>query len=158
VSDSCLACNLIAHPERLAGGRIATVGRWVVEHCVGPLGVGTVIVKPLRHVLHLADLDDAEAAELGPLLAMVARAVTLARTDAGEPTAQVYACLWSHAQRRPGHIHFVIQPVSAALMTRHDAHGPDLQVRMFEANEPMPTEDVEAAVGRIRNHLEIPPP
>jgi ATP adenylyltransferase len=24
----------------------------VVEHCIGPLGVGTLIVKPRRHVLH----------------------------------------------------------------------------------------------------------
>jgi galactose-1-phosphate uridylyltransferase len=155
---ACLACDLIAHPERLPGGRIATIGRWVIEHCVGPLGVGTVVVKPLRHILHLADLDDAEAAELGPLLAMVAQAVTLARADAGEPAEQVYACLWSHAQRQPGHIHFVIQPVSAALMTRHDAHGPELQVRMFAADEAMSIEDVEAAVARIRSHLEIPAP
>jgi diadenosine tetraphosphate (Ap4A) HIT family hydrolase len=39
-----------------------------VEHCVGPLGVGTLVVKPKRHVVHVANLDDREAAELGPLL------------------------------------------------------------------------------------------
>ena len=35
------------------------------EHCVGPLGVGSLIVKPVRHVLHVADLDDAEVVEMG---------------------------------------------------------------------------------------------
>ncbi len=53
----CLACELNDHPERVPGGRIATTGSWVVEHCVGPLGVGTVVLKPIRHVIRLADLE-----------------------------------------------------------------------------------------------------
>ena len=153
----CLACELIEHPERVPGGRIATIGGWVVEHCVGPLGIGTVVLKPLRHVVHLADLDDAEVADLGPALARVARAVSLAATDMGEPPGQVYACLWSHAERKPGHIHFVIQPVGAAAMERHDAHGPELQVRMFEADEPMDPASMAAAAGRVRGHLHATP-
>src|SRR6186997_3057715 len=123
----CLACELIEHPERVPGGRIATLGQWVVEHCIGPLGVGSVVVKPTRHVIHLADLSPDEASELGPVLAMVSRAVTLASEEVGETPGQVYACLWSHADRKPGHIHFVIQPVGDALMNRYDAHGPELQ-------------------------------
>ena len=39
---------------------------WRVEHCVGPLGVGTLVVKPKRHVLGLAGLDDDEANQMGP--------------------------------------------------------------------------------------------
>jgi diadenosine tetraphosphate (Ap4A) HIT family hydrolase len=151
----CLACELIEHPEQVPGGRIATVGGWVVEHCVGPLGVGTAVVKPLRHVIHLADLDPMEAAQLGPLLAGVARAVTQAQADAGELAEQVYACLWSHAERRPGHIHFVVMPVSAPLMARHDAHGPSLQVRMFDAGEPIDPELAAGAAERIRTHLGV---
>jgi diadenosine tetraphosphate (Ap4A) HIT family hydrolase len=46
-----------------------------VEHCVGPLGVGTLIAKPKRHVLHVAELTDREAAEMGPLLRATACAV-----------------------------------------------------------------------------------
>ncbi|MDP9226253.1 MAG: hypothetical protein M3P18_20930, partial [Actinomycetota bacterium] len=106
----CLACGLIEHPERVPGGRIATIGHWVVEHCIGPLGVGTVVVKPIRHVIHLADLDSGEVIQLGPVLASVARAVTLASTEMGNAPGQVYVCLWSHSQREPGHIHFVVQP------------------------------------------------
>jgi diadenosine tetraphosphate (Ap4A) HIT family hydrolase len=149
----CLACDLIERPDGVAGGRVATLGSWIVEHCIGPLGVGTVIVKPARHVIHLADLTADEAAELGPVLARVARAVTLAARDVGNAPDQVYASLWSHADRKPGHIHFVIQPVGEALMARHDAHGPELQVRMFRAGEPVDRDAMVDAAERIRAHL-----
>lgn len=149
----CLACELIERPEGVAGGRIATLGHWAVEHCIGPLGVGTVVVKPLRHVIHLADLDPDEAAELGPVLKRVADAVSRASADAGDLPSQVYACLWSHADRVAGHIHFVIQPVGENLMTQHDAHGPELQVRMFRAGAPMDEAAMSKAAARIRAHL-----
>ena len=150
----CLACHLIEHPEGVAGGRIATLGTWVVEHCIGPLGVGTLVVKPIRHVIHLADLSSDEAAELGPVLARVARAVTQASTEVGVRPGQVYACLWSHADRRPGHIHFVIQPVGEAVMDEHDSHGPELQVRMFRAGDQMGFDAMRDAAERIRTHLD----
>jgi ATP adenylyltransferase len=155
---NCLACDLIDHPERVPGGRIATLGQWVVEHCVGPLGVGTVVVKPIRHVIHLADLDLTETAELGPVLTRVTRAVTLASSDLGHPPSQVYACLWSHAQREPGHIHFVVQPVDAALMERFDAHGPELQVQMFRSDEQMDATLMAEAADRIRARLSMAEP
>ncbi|MEO8274175.1 MAG: hypothetical protein ABI620_08915 [Chloroflexota bacterium] len=154
---SCLACELIEHPGRVPGGRIATLGQWVVEHCVGPLGLGTVVVKPLRHVIHLADLDDIESAELGPVLRKVSQAVSVAAAESGDPPGQVYACLWSHAERNPGHVHFVVQPVGTATMERYDAHGPVLQVRMFEAGEPMDPVLMAAAAERVRAQLRAIP-
>jgi len=150
----CLACELIEHPERVPGGRIATIGHWVVEHCIGPLGVGTVVVKPIRHVIHLADLDSGEIADFGPVLARVARAVTLASSEAGDRPGQVYACLWSHAQREPGHIHFVVQPVGDTLMAHYDAYGPELQVRMFRTDEHMDSALMINAAERIRAQLD----
>lgn len=99
---------------------------WVVDHCVGSLGVGTLIVKPYRHVLRVGELNDEEAQELGPLLQRVAAAV-----DAIAAPSQVYVSLWSHEGREPGHIHFVVQPVTRALMDEHDTHGPRLQADMF---------------------------
>jgi hypothetical protein len=104
-------------------------------------------------VLHLADLEPAEAADLGPVLASVARAVTLASSETDDPAEQVYACLWSHAGRAPGHIHFVVQPVGTAMMGRHDAHGPELQVRMFRANEQMDLAAMAGAAERIGTYL-----
>ena len=154
---NCLACELNAHPDLVPGGRIATVGGWVVEHCVGPLGVGTVVVKPERHVTQLSALNATEAMEIGPLLARVAGAVAEARADAGEPSDQVYCCLWSHAERRPGHIHFVVQPISARLVARFNANGPDLQARMFKLDEKPEAEAAASAADEIRRHLSIAP-
>jgi diadenosine tetraphosphate (Ap4A) HIT family hydrolase len=121
------------------GGVIAETDHWIVDHTFGALGVGTLIVKPKRSVLAVADLSADEAAELGPLLQRTARVVR----DVTQPS-QVYVCLWSHMDRQPGHIHFVVQPVTEELMARHDLHGPHLQVALFAANEP-PDESEAAA-------------
>ena len=61
-------------------------------------------------------------------------------TEVIEPE-QVYVCLWSHADARPGHIHFVVQPATKAAMRRFDAYGPFLQTAMFaDGTLPAPTE------------------
>ena len=125
----CVACDLTSRRVVLPGGLIYRSTYWRVEHCVGPLGVGTLIVKPSRHVIHVADLTESEAAELGPLLRRTSSIVTRLA-----PSSQVYVCLWSHG---PAHIHFVVQPVSDELMARLGAHGPALQVAMF-GSEPDP--------------------
>jgi diadenosine tetraphosphate (Ap4A) HIT family hydrolase len=121
------------------GGVIAETEHWIVDHTFGSLGVGTLIVKPKRTVLHVGDLSDGEAAELGPLLQRAAHVVQeLTAAD------QVYVCLWSHMNREPGHIHFVVQPVTKELMAEHDAHGPMLQVALF-ARGKAPDDDEAAA-------------
>jgi diadenosine tetraphosphate (Ap4A) HIT family hydrolase len=108
-----------------------------VEHCVGPLGVGTLIVKPNRHVLAVGDLRPEEQAELGPLLAHVSRVVR-------ELTAatQVYVCLWSHG---PVHIHFVVQPELDRLL-----HGPAQQAAQFALGRKPDVAQVEAFAARAR--------
>ena len=65
----CYACELSAGSKRLIGGLVSETRYWRVEHCQGPLGVGTLIVKPKRHCLHVWALTREESAELGPLLA-----------------------------------------------------------------------------------------
>ncbi len=145
---TCLACRLTAGDEPLPGGRILATDHWVVEHCVGPLGVGVLIVKPLRHCLYLGDLTPDEAQELGPLLQQVSRVVQdLTQAD------QVYACLWSHGNWQPVHIHFVVQPVSNDLRQTYPQQGPALQTAMFQ-NGPLPDPDaVEAFCQRARQAL-----
>jgi ATP adenylyltransferase len=143
----CLACDLTTGRRSCPGGRIDETPRWVVEHCVGPLGVGTLIVKPKRHVLHVADLDEAEAEELGPLLRRTAAAVA----EAFDP-AQVYVCLWSHADNVPGHIHWVVQPVGRS--ADPSRRGPHLQAAMFDAGEPPDPVAAERAADRLRAVLQ----
>lgn len=142
--EGCLACDLSHGREPLPGGQIYATRHWVVEHCAGPLGVGTLVVKPKRHVVHVAHLGTDEAVELGPLLKQASAIVTeLARPE------QVYVCLWAHG---PVHIHFVVQPVDAQLMAEFGAHGPTLQAAMFEADRhpnERAVEDFAAAARRL---------
>ncbi|MFF1700205.1 hypothetical protein ACFVXC_42345 [Streptomyces sp. NPDC058257] len=44
----CLACGLADGTVPLPGGTILRTSRWTVEHCVGALGVGTLVVQPAR--------------------------------------------------------------------------------------------------------------
>jgi diadenosine tetraphosphate (Ap4A) HIT family hydrolase len=135
--EGCLACDLATGRVDLPGGEILVTDHWIVEHCVGPLGVGTLIVKPKRHVVHFWDLDGAEAAEVGPLLQRVSGVVA----DLTQPD-QVYVGLWSHAGGVPVHIHFVVQPVTRELMDSVGNYGPHLQVAMFDANQQPPRDEV----------------
>ena len=145
---SCIACELIDGRLELPGGTIHDSTLWVVEHCLGPLGVGTLIVKPRRHVVHVSELNEEEAAELGPLLQ---RATSIVRSLTGPD--QIYVCLWSHAGGpsgdMPGHIHFVLQPVTREQRLRHGG-GPSLQVAMFNANVTPPPHEVETFAERAR--------
>ena len=121
--SDCLACDLSAGAVPLPGGLIFETEGWRVEHCVGPLGVGTLVVKPKRHVLYLADITEDEALEMGPLLRNTATAI-------GELTAadQVYVCLWSHG---PVHIHYVLQPALPDTIAEFGAYDPRMQAAMF---------------------------
>jgi diadenosine tetraphosphate (Ap4A) HIT family hydrolase len=142
--SDCSTCRSIA-TDSAPGGRIHATAHWYVDHCIGPLGVGTLIVKPTRHVVHVADLDGGEAAELGPLLQQASAVVTeLVRPD------QVYVTLWSHAGGAPVHIHFVVQPVTRDQMDASGLHGPRLQVEMFAHGEPPSPEAAAAFAERAR--------
>lgn len=147
----CLACDLSQGRKDLPGGRIYASDHWVVEHCIGPFGVGALIVKPLRHCLHVADLTDDEASELGPLLKRVTSIIT-SLVDAD----QVYVCLWSHMGWTPGHIHFVLQPSWDRLRARHEKPGPSLQVDMLREGDLPPLDEVEAFAERARSAFAQP--
>ena len=149
--DGCLACDLSRGRQELPGGRIYASDYWAVEHCVGPLGVGSLIVKPLRHCLHVSELSSNEAAELGPLL----KRVTSIIENILEPD-QVYVCLWSHMGWTAGHIHFVLQPSWNSYVDAHKKPGPSLQVDMLNAGETPPLDEVEAFADRARTLLSEP--
>lgn len=100
----------------------STRARWRVEHCVGQLGLGTLHVKPLRHVTAVAALTELEASELAPPLAR-APAVAACLVDT---VKQVHTCAWSHADGRAGHIDYLVEPVTTARLERFDAVGPTL--------------------------------
>jgi hypothetical protein len=44
--DDCMACALSDGRLPLPGGLIHRTAYWRVEHCIGPLGLGTLTVEP----------------------------------------------------------------------------------------------------------------
>jgi len=147
-TEGCLACDLTEGRRPLPGGTILRTGHWTVEHCIGPLGIGTLIVKPLRHVVRFAELSDEEAADFGPLLQRVAQAVV---DETGAD--QTYICQWSHAGFEPGHVHFVVQPAWNSHRDRFSRPGPFLQAAMFDENAPLDEGQVDQFCKRIRVRL-----
>jgi diadenosine tetraphosphate (Ap4A) HIT family hydrolase len=150
--EGCLACDLASGKQDLPGGRIFQTKYWVVDHCVGPLGVGTLIVRPFRHCLHVWELTEVEAQELGPLLhKMTSLIKELLKPD------QVYVCLWSHAGWTPVHMHFVLQPSWDNLKEKYARPGPFFQVDLFHQAEAPPREEVEAFAEQARRLLGASP-
>jgi ATP adenylyltransferase len=145
MGDDCLACALAAGRKPLPGGRIHRTEAWLVEHCIGPLGLGTLIVKPERHVTAVASLSPAEAAELGPLLRQTSW-VASQLADA----EQVYNCLWSHAGGVPGHLHYAVQPVTRQQITTYQGYGPRLQMALFDAGVTPDAGDVATVADHAR--------
>lgn len=151
MTPDCYACRLVAGAEELPGGRIHATRYWVVEHCTGPLGVGTLIVKPFRHCIHVGELSTAEAREMGPLLQRISAAVkAFAHAD------QVYVCLWSHQAWQPAHIHFVVQPAWNGWSDSFSRPGPFVQAAMFKDGERPPISAIEQACDQIRTLLQHP--
>ena len=146
--EGCLACDIGAGRVEIPGGIIMRTEQFRIDHCFGPLGVGTLIVAPLRHVVRVSDLTEEEAEKLGSLLYRAACVVD----ELVEPE-QVYTCLWSHTGGRPVHIHWVVQPVTRAQMDELGAHGPKLQVAMFERGEAPPADEVERFAARAAELL-----
>ena len=99
----CLACDILAGLIDPPGGVIYADDYWQVEHGLNPIALrGWLILKPRRHVEHIADLTPAEVAGLGPLLSELTQALTRAvRPD------KIYVMSMGEAVK---HIHFYLVP------------------------------------------------
>jgi diadenosine tetraphosphate (Ap4A) HIT family hydrolase len=146
----CLCCDLTSGRLTAPGGAIHDTRHWRVDHCIDSLGVGTLIVKPVRHVTSVGALEPDESAELGPLLQRVAQVVQ-ELTEA----EQVYVCLWSHAGGTATHIHFVVQPVTKEQMEKYGRYGPHLQQAMFAADELLDRNAAVALAAAARERLAV---
>jgi histidine triad (HIT) family protein len=71
----CVVCEVVGGRSRPPGGVVFEDGRFVVYRFPDACPVrGYVLLATRRHVRGLYDLDDAEAAALGPLLVRLQRA------------------------------------------------------------------------------------
>jgi ATP adenylyltransferase len=112
---------------------------WVVNHVVGPMNLGTLIVGPRDHITAVVDLDNDAVTELGPVLRDTARVVeTLCQPE------QTYVCLWSHGAGTRKHLHFAVQPVTAAVVAQYGGlRSEQLQARMLASGDEPDVADVE---------------
>jgi ATP adenylyltransferase len=117
-----------------------------VNHVVGSMNLGTLIVGPREHIVAVADLDDAAVIELGPVLRDTARVVeALCRPE------QTYVCLWSHGPDARKHLHIAVQPVTTALVARYGgARSEQLQARMLASGDEPAVADVERFCDKAR--------
>ena len=127
----CLGCDLLAGRRELPGGVVYETAAWVVNHVVGSMNLGTLIVGPRRHIVAVADLDDMAVVELGPVLRDTARVV-----EAICHPEQTYVCLWSHGRGVRKHLHIAVQPVTAAVVARYGGlRSEQLQARMLASGD-----------------------
>ncbi|MER6187848.1 hypothetical protein [Streptomyces sp. NPDC001652] len=142
----CLGCDLLAGRRELPGGVLHETAAWVVNHVVGPMNLGTLIVGPREHVVAVAELDGTAAAELGPLLRDTARVVeTLCRPE------QTYVCMWSHGRDARKHLHIAVQPVTAEVRARYGGlRSEQLQARMLADGDEPDIADVEKFCDQAR--------
>jgi diadenosine tetraphosphate (Ap4A) HIT family hydrolase len=109
---ACPICDEVAGRRSAPGGPIHDDGLWLVSHHLGPYtDPGELIVKLRRHVESLADISDAEAAALGPILRAAAEAV-----DRVVKPERVYVAAFSERVR---HVHFYVLPRTAAMPAGH---------------------------------------
>lgn len=122
---------------------------WVVNHAVGRLNLGTLVIVPRDHVVMISDLDEPCAAELGVLIRDTARVVeTICRPE------QTYVCMWSHGRSERKHLHILVQPVTSALVAQYGGlRGEQLQAKMLTTGELLAPEEVERFCVDARRHF-----
>jgi diadenosine tetraphosphate (Ap4A) HIT family hydrolase len=147
--DGCICCDSLSGKIEIPGGIIYSTQYWVIDHCIGPFGVGSLIVKPKRHCVHYWELTGKEANEVGRLLKLASKTIeTILMPD------QVYICLWSHMNWIPCHIHFLLQPVWNEMKQEYEKSGGYLQVGMVEKQNFAPREKVEEFVKKAKEVIE----
>jgi diadenosine tetraphosphate (Ap4A) HIT family hydrolase len=110
VPPGCFSCNSNDQFDTLpARERIAADEYWRVVHATGTTLPGWLVLVPRRHVLAIADLTDAEAANLGRWQVRLSRAL-----HAVTGCVKTYVVQFSEAEGF-AHIHFHVVPRMADL-------------------------------------------
>jgi diadenosine tetraphosphate (Ap4A) HIT family hydrolase len=130
----CIACDVVSGRIVPPGGIILDDGLWVLSHSVSPVLLrGWLILEPRRHVEHLAELTEPEAASLGLLIGRVSSALMRALQ-----AEKVYACSFGELVR---HVHWYLIPRYADM----SVHGVAVLNEMFANPSPWACGDEDAA-------------
>jgi diadenosine tetraphosphate (Ap4A) HIT family hydrolase len=143
----CYACDSNDRFEALpARERVAVDDHWRVAHAIDTALLGWLVLVPRRHVTAVADLTDAEAADLGTWQVRLSRALRAV-------TGCVKTYVVQFAEKEGfDHVHFHVIPRMSDLP--HDRRGP----RVFRYLEPPPDHRVHAEhmdhlAHALREHL-----
>jgi diadenosine tetraphosphate (Ap4A) HIT family hydrolase len=142
--EGCLACDVLTGRIEAPGGTIDETEHWHADHCIGPFGVGAVVVKTKEHVENLWRLPDAAAEELGGFLRRISGAVV-----DGLGAERAYLTMW--VDMPPRHVHMVVYPRWAT----DDVKALDLQRRRYEEGA-LPAAEAAEAAERLRSFLHKP--
>jgi len=148
--EDCVACQIergeIIHP----GGLIYETKHWSVDHNMGPVPVGTLIMRPKRHVYDFSDLSEVEAHEFSPLL----HKVTNAMKKIIDPT-RIYICCWADAYWIARYLHFHLWPrrESDPEVFGEAGNGPHMQSRMAREKIFPPKEECSNISRQIKEAL-----
>jgi diadenosine tetraphosphate (Ap4A) HIT family hydrolase len=104
LADDCFSCSQEAAADLPPRERVVVTDHWRVAHAFDTSLPGWLVVAPRRHLLDLAELHPDAAAELGPLLTDLTRA--LQRTTGCMKT---YVILLAEAEGF-AHLHFHVVP------------------------------------------------
>ncbi len=141
MDPDCLACRVNSGEEPVPGGVIAETAHWRADHCIGPFGVGAVVVKTKEHVADFWGLAPEAATELGLFATRLSRAIV-----DGLGAERVYLTMW--VDQPPHHVHLVLYPRYPGEQRR----ALDLQLALQAAGPPAP-EDAASAADAIRQAL-----
>lgn len=138
--EPCIGCDYARGDDTPPGGILVRSDNWLMNHCTGPLGLGTLVLAPTRHVVRVTDLTETEVDEFAGLMRQGVRAI-----DSILHPEQTYVCLWSHGPDGPRHLHWIVQPVNRDLVGRYAGkRSEELQLAMFEADEYPDIAEIEA--------------
>jgi ATP adenylyltransferase len=144
--EPCIGCGFGSGTDSPPGGVLLRSDHWMMNHCIGPLGLGTLVLAPVRHVERVAELSEVETHELADLMRLAAKVI-----DEILAPEQTYVCMWSHGPHGPRHLHWIVQPVSRDLVQLHGGKtSEELQLAMFEAQAYPDRVDIEAYCDRVR--------
>ncbi len=136
--QECLTCRIERGEIEVPGGLVYRDDDWAVDHCIGPAGVGAMVVRARRHVESLWDLSDREARSIGLVIRGVSGAIVAALR-----AERVYVSLW--VDRKPYHVHWVLWPRYKGMMERYGGGGLELQSGLWSEGPPEPAEVAKAA-------------
>jgi diadenosine tetraphosphate (Ap4A) HIT family hydrolase len=139
MSEPCLLCDWAEADRQFQRVEVWEDELWrLTTSLVAPVA-GFSYLEPKRHIPSITELDGAEAATLGPILARVTRVLRDA-VDAELVYVNVFG-------ERVAHLHFNLAPHRA---------GDALQggrVMLADGAEPLPRADLEQIAGRVRAAL-----